>query len=134
MKSYYSIKLHPCRYCTEFQEEIEIYEMLVKSHAEEQDLDLKEEKERRLDQWSLKIAALRRHADKHGRQREAVQTWKLECKNYPGSCLVYEDFCNLYEANSAKMLNLVMVLLYWDEEKQECVTEYHDTLSWFFNS
>ena len=127
MRSYYSVKLHPCKYCTEFEEEIEIFEMLVKAHADEQDVDLKAEKQRRLDQWSLKIAALRRHADKHSKQRAAVQQWKKDCKDFPGTCLVYEDFCNMYEANSAKMLNLVMVLVYWDAQKNECVQEYHDT-------
>src|SRR6187402_2568361 len=75
----------------------------------------------------LKIAALQQHAKKHETQRKAVQLWKEECKKHPGTCLVYEDFCNMYEANNAKMLNLVMVVLYWDDKKQECVQDYHDT-------
>ena len=75
--------------------------------------------------------ALKIHRDKHEEQRKAVQKWKKECKEYPGMCLVYEDFCNMYEANNAKMLNLVMVLVFWDEKanggKGGVVEEYHDT-------
>src|SRR5690348_15722784 len=45
----------------------------------------------------------------------------------PGVCMVYEDFCNLYEANNAKMLNLVMVLVYCDKDSQEVKHDYYDT-------
>ena len=132
MKTFFGIKLHPCKYCNDFEEEIEIYEELAKSVAEEKDPVLLTEKKKRLGQWSSKIEALRRHKDKHEQQRKAVQKFKDECKYHPGMCLVYEDFCNLYEANNAKMLNLVMVLIYWDgKEVQE---DYDTFLSWFSNS
>lgn len=127
MRIYFGVKLHPCQYCDEFDEEIKIYEELLKSYTAEQDEDLKAEMKKRLDQWSRKIQALLRHKDKHEMQRTAFQKWKAECKDLPGTCLVYEDFCNLYEANNAKMLNLVMVLLYWNGK--EVQQEYYDTFS-----
>jgi hypothetical protein len=127
MKACFGVKLHPCKYCMEFDNEIEIYQELVKSHAEEKDLIVKAEKYKRLDQWSGKIQALRRHKDKHELQRKQVQTWKASCESFPGACLVYEDFCNLYEANSAKMLNLVMVVVYWNKKEGKLQEDYYDT-------
>jgi hypothetical protein len=111
----------------EFEEEIQIYEDLLKSHDVEINPDLKLEKFKRLDQWSRKIQALRRHRAKHKEQRQAVQKWKDECKNYPGTCLVYEDFCNMYESNCTKMLNLIMVVIYWDETEEKVMEKYYDT-------
>ena len=125
MKTVFSIKLHPCKYCTNFDEEIEIYEDLCKTCEEEKDPILKAELNKRLELWSRKIEALRRHKDKHEQQRAAVQKWKAQCHLFPGVVLVYEDFCNLYKANMAKMLNLVMVLVYWDGK--EVKEDYHDT-------
>jgi hypothetical protein len=127
MKACFGVKLHPCKYCMEFEEEIKIYEDLLKSHDEEINPDLKQEKFKRLDQWSRKIQALRRHRAKHKEQRQAVQKWKDECKNYPGTCLVYEDFCNMYESNCTKMLNLIMVVIYWDETEEKVMEKYYDT-------
>lgn len=131
LKTFFGFKLKMCKFCTEFDEEIEIYKELQKSYAEEKNPKLANEKKIRLDQWSKKILALRRHKDKHEAQRKAVQKWKEDCKDHPGECLVYEDFCNLYEANNAKMLNLVMVLVYWDKKakdgKGDVIEEYYDT-------
>ena len=131
MKTYFSTKLHPCPHCKEWEEEIIIFEDLQKAYLDESDQALKALLKARLDQWSSKIETLKVHKDKHETQRAAVQKWRLECKSYPGVCLVYEDFCNLYEANDAKMLNLVMVLVFWDptanKGKGDVVEEYYDT-------
>ena len=118
IKSYYSIKLHPCPFCKEWEEELEIYKELKKAYDEEdeEDKEAKAEKKKRLDQWAVKVQALERHKDQHEFQRKAVQIFAEECQAYPGVCLVYEDFVNLYESDGDKMLNLMMVLVFWDPE------------------
>lgn len=126
MRTFFGFKLHPCPFCTEFEEDIAIYEDLLKSLADEKEEAIRVEKNKRLEQWAQKIQALRLHKDKHETQRQAIQKWKKVCKYYPGVCLVYEDFCNLYEANSAKMYNLVMVLVYWDTKTNKMVEKYYD--------
>lgn len=80
------------------------------------------------------MKALERHKDQHELQRRAVQIFAEECEAYPGVCLVYEDFVNLYESDGDKMLNLMMVLVFWDPEapndkggKGAMREEYHDT-------
>ena len=134
MKSVFSIKLHPCPYCMEWEEELEIYRGLKLAYDQEQNKEAKAEKKKRVDQWAKKVKALERHKDKHDFQRKAVQLFAEVCKAYPGVCLVYEDFVNLYESNGDKMLNLMMVLVFWDPEapdgkggKGAVREEYHDT-------
>jgi len=48
MKTYFGVKLHPCRYCMEFDEEIAIYETLLKAHEMEKDDDLKAEMKKKI--------------------------------------------------------------------------------------
>ena len=136
IKSYYSIKLHPCSYCKEWEEEIEIYRDLKRAYEEEDknNVQAKAELKKRLDLWAVKIKALERHKDKHDFQRRAVQVFAQVCKAFPGVCLVYEDFVNIYESDGNKMLNLMMVLVFWDADapdgkggKGAVREEYHDT-------
>lgn len=118
----------------EWEEELEIYRGLKLAYEQEQNKEAKAEKKKRVDQWAKKVKALERHKDKHDFQRKAVQLFAEVCKAYPGVCLVYEDFVNLYESNGDKMLNLMMVLVFWDPEapdgkggKGAVREEYHDT-------
>jgi hypothetical protein len=125
LKTYFSTKLKHCPRCSEVDEDLAIYEELLKTHLEEKDLVKKQELQKRLDQWAKKVESLKTHKDKHERQRVAVQKWKKDCHLFPGVCLVYEDFCNIYESDMKKMLNLVMVVIY--HNGKEVIEKYYDS-------
>lgn len=124
VKTSFANKMHPCEICLEADETLDVHEDIYQRHEDAKDPKLKTQLKRILDQWAKKIELLKLHKEKHERQRAKVQHLAEQLKDKPGTCIVYEDFCNFYQANMAKMLNLVLVLIYW--EGKSLVYEYYD--------
>lgn len=128
MKASWANKMHPCEICIEADQTLDVHQDLHNRHETETDPKLKKEFKRLLDQWAKKVAQLKLHKEKHEIQRRKIQQLTEELKHKPGTCIVYEDFCNFYQANMAKMLNLVLVVIYWegDPVTGSLVYEYYD--------
>ena len=71
------------------------------------------------------------HKKKHETQRKKIVDLRDSLCHKPHACIVYEDFCNLYQANKAKMFNLVLVLIYWkgDPIKGKLCFESYDNFT-----
>ena len=114
VKLSFANKMHPCELCSEAHDTLDIFLDLTVRADQAKDVNIKRNLLRQKDQWAKKVKLLEMHKKKCELQRRKIQNLRDNLQHKPNVCIVYEDFCNMYQANKAKMLNLVLVLVYWE--------------------
>lgn len=128
----FSEKLHPRPLCQHATDTFSMCEKLLVKIADAHAKEKKEEEkelEARMGPVRLKIRKLQEHLEKYRIQRAANQELQANLKNFPGVAIVYEDFGSCYQADNDKMLDLIITIMFWDEESKEVKVIYYDTFS-----
>jgi len=77
----------------------------------------------------LKLERYKEHIEKYKYQRPAQLEMESKLKDNPGVCEIQEDFCADYEIDDFKMINLIIVLIYWDPESKQLEHRFLDHYS-----
>lgn len=122
----FSYKPHPCPVCDTFRETLRQYNtlsaILKMAETEHDQKSIKG----RLGPIQAHLRVLKEHLDKYRSQRRELNLLEKTVIP-PGTVIVYEDFCSCYQADGAKMANLILTLVYYENGEKKI--EYYDTFS-----
>jgi len=115
----FSDKQHPCPIHDAIEETKQIYQNLLHEYGETKDSTTQHYLKIRIQLCLLKLETYKEHMDKFAAQRPAQQALERKLKDHPGVCEIQEDYCADYEIDGFKMINLIIVCVYWDAKTKK---------------
>jgi len=129
LKLHFSKKPHPCPIHDAIKLTKAIYQDVCYEYRNCTDPATRLCLEQRIHICKLKLERYKDHLDKYKYQRPAQQEMEGKLKDNPGVCEIQEDFCADYEIDGFKMINLIIVVIYWDPETEQLEHRFLDHYS-----